>query len=318
MPRPLPLQKFFPWPADSAEAGIALMLLTTATFAGSDSIVKGIGSAVPIVALLWVRYLFQAVVLGVWQVRRGLDAFRNARPVKLQILRAFLLLLNSASTFAGLRYLPLPVTTSLAMMAPLITTLLAATILNEAVPRSKWALVILGFIGMLMVVRPGSGEFTWTVVFPIAAATTFACFQVVSSKLSKTGDPVTTNFITALVATVALTVLVWADQNSVLPEIGNVRFGSWMAVLAMASVATFGQMMMLQALRRTPLAVLTPFGYAQLAFATLYSWMFFGQVPDFWMAAGMCVIAISGIGTVMLHGRSRTSPGASPATGEVD
>ena len=65
----------------------------------------------------------------------------------------------------------------------------------------------------------------------------------------------------------------------------------------MASLATFGHLLMLQAFRRTPLALLTPFGYAQLAFATLFSWALFGKVPDIWTAVGMLVIAISGIGT---------------------
>ncbi len=289
----------------SAGAGVLVMIATTATFAASDASVKVIGTAVPLLALLLVRYFFQAIVLGVWQARRGARHFRNTGALRLQFLRAFLLLSNSACTFAGLRYLPLPVTTSLAMMAPLITTLLAATVLNEDVPRSKWAMVVLGFIGMLMVVRPGSGQFSWTVIFPIGAATTFACFQVASSKLSKSGDPITTNFLTALVATVALAFLLWADQATLLPEMRRVRFGSWMLVLLMASLATSGHVLMLQALRRAPLALLTPFGYAQLAFATLFSWALFSQVPDLWSALGMSVIAVGGIGTVLLHSRAR-------------
>src|SRR5580698_6754765 len=135
----------------TAEAGIILMIATTANFAASDSTVKVIGGAVPLVALLFGRYCFQAIALCTWQARQGTNPFRNAGVLKLQLLRALLLLLNSACTFAGSRYLPLPVTTSLAMMAPLISTLLAATLLNEEVPKSKWSMVVLGFIGMLIV-----------------------------------------------------------------------------------------------------------------------------------------------------------------------
>jgi drug/metabolite transporter (DMT)-like permease len=289
----------------TAEAGIVLMIATTATFAASDSTVKVIGAAVPLVALLLGRYSFQAVALGAWQARRGINPFCNAGVLKLQVLRALLLLLNSACTFAGLRYLPLPVATSLAMTAPLISTLLAATLLDEKVPTSKWSMVVLGFIGMLIVVRPGSGDFSWTVAFPIGAATTFACFQVVSSKLSTAGNPITTNFITASVASIALGGLLWVDQANLLPEIRKVTVGSWLLVLVMGSLATFGHLLMLQALRRTPLALLTPFGYAQLAFATLFSWALFGKVPDIWTSVGMLVIAISGICTVLLHARAR-------------
>jgi drug/metabolite transporter (DMT)-like permease len=287
------------------EAGVLLMIATTATFAASDSTVKVIGAAVPLVALLLGRYSFQAVALGAWQMRRGVNPFSNAGRLKLQLLRALLLLLNSACTFAGLRYLPLPVTTSLAMLAPLISTLLAATLLNETVTKGKWSMVVLGFTGMLIVVRPGSGDFSWTVAFPIGAATTFACFQVVSSKLSMAGDPITTNFITAMVASIALAGLLWVDQADLLPAIRAVTVGSWLLLLVMASLATVGHLLMLQALRRTPLALLTPFGYAQLAFATLFSWALFNKVPDIWTAVGMLVIAISGIGTVLLHARVR-------------
>ncbi|MEZ2351020.1 DMT family transporter [Caballeronia sp. RCC_10] len=288
---------------DNTGAGIAIMVLTTAAFAASDSTVKLIGAAVPLIALLWVRYLFQMIVLGVWQARRGSFSFFRTDNAKLQIVRALLLLTNSACTFAALRYLPLPVTTSLAMLAPLISTLLAALVLKDHVPRSKWAMVVIGFIGMLMVVRPGGSGFTWTVIFPVASATSFACFQVVSSHLSRVDDAATTNFLTALVATVVLCVAVWADQAQLLPEIAHVTATSWMLVAFMATMATVGQLLMLQALRRAPLSVLTPFSYAQLAFASCFSWLLFGQAPDLWMAIGMCVIAASGIGTVLMHGR---------------
>jgi drug/metabolite transporter (DMT)-like permease len=288
---------------DTIGAGIAIMIVTTATFAASDSTVKVIGAAVPLLALLWMRYLFQMIVLGVWQARRDVRRLFSTGSVKLQIVRALLLLTNSACTFAGLRHLPLPVTTSLAMLAPLISTLLAALVLKDHVPRSKWALVALGFIGMLLVVRPGGSQFTWTVIYPIGGATTFACFQVVSSHLSKTDDPVTTNFLTAFVATVVLCALVWMDQAETLPALAQVRAGSWLLVAFMATMATLGQALMLQALKRAPLSVLTPFSYGQLAFAALFSWLLFGQVPDMWMAIGMGVIAASGIGTVLMHGR---------------
>jgi drug/metabolite transporter (DMT)-like permease len=294
----------FRFDTDTIGAGIVIMIVTTAFFAASDSTVKIIGTAVPILALLWVRYLFQMIVLGVWQARRGPSLLFRTGNLKLQIVRALLLLANSACAFAGLRHLPLSVNTSLALAAPLVSALLAALVLKDHVPRSKWAMVALGFIGMLMVVRPGGSQFTWTVIFPIGAATTFACFQVVSSHLSKIDDPITTNFLTALVATIVLCTLVWMDQAETLPALARVRVSSWLLVAFMATMATTGQALMLQALQRAPLSVLTPFSYGQLAFATLFGWLLFGQTPDTWMTIGMSVIAASGIGTVLLHGRT--------------
>lgn len=286
-------------------AGIAIMILTTAAFAASDSIAKLIGAGMPLLVMLWVRYLFQTVVLGAWRFKQGgLAAFRTGN-VKLQVIRALLLLANSACTFAGLRLLMLPVTTSVGMMAPLIATLLAAALLGDIVSKGRWAMVILGFIGMLMVVRPGGSGFTWAILFPIGAATTFACFQVVSSRLSRTGDAMTTNFLTGLIGTLIVSALVWADQAEVLAQMKNISPRNWLSVFSMATMATLGQLLMLQAMRRAPLSALTPFSYCQLAFASFFSWMIFGHIPDGWMMAGMLVIAASGVGTVWIHNRGR-------------
>jgi drug/metabolite transporter (DMT)-like permease len=288
--------------ADTTRVGIGLMILTTATFAASDSTVKVIGAAVPLLAMLWVRYLFQTIVMGSMLVRSGSKQWHPGS-FKLQIFRAVALLANSACTFAGLRLLPLSVTTSLAMLAPIVSTLLAAVVLNDSVSKARWALVILGFIGMILIVRPGGEAFDWAVAFPLGAAVTFACFQVVSSHLSKSADATTTNFLTALVATVILTLLVWIGQAQLRPDLARVPWLSWFLVIVMATIATTGHLFMLQALRRAPLSLLTPFAYAQLAFAALFGWMLFGQVPDGWTAAGMIVIATSGVLTVVLANR---------------
>ncbi|MBN3845559.1 DMT family transporter [Paraburkholderia sp. Ac-20342] len=289
---------------DSTGAGIVLMIVTTAVFAASDTTVKVIGSTVPLLALLCVRYLFQVIALGIWQVRRDLPGLFRTGSLPLQMARSLLLLSNTACTFAGLRHLPLPVTTSLAMLAPLISTLLAALVLKDDVPLRKWAMVALGFIGMLLVVRPGSSQFTWTVLFPIGAATSFACYQVVSSHLSRIDDLNTTNFLTALGATVVLGVFLWLGRHDMLPALARVQPKSWLLVALMSSVATAGHLLMLQALKRAPLSLLTPFAYGQLAFAAVFSWLIFGQTPDLWTAIGMCVIAASGMGTVLMRKQS--------------
>jgi drug/metabolite transporter (DMT)-like permease len=275
------------------------MLMTTLLFAGSDAMAKLIGTTVPLLAMLWFRYLFQTLTVGFLLVRRGVWRLRFPAPLRLQVLRALLLLGNSACTFAGLRYLPLPVTTALAMMAPLFTTLLAAMLLGERVQIGQWAAVAAGFAGMLVIVRPGSTGFSWAVCFPLGSAITFACLQVVSSGLSRSGDPFATNFLTALLATFVLTGLVLADQATFVPQVRQVPGSSWGLLLVMATLATSGQILLLAALRRAPLSLLTPFTYTQLVFAAMLGWIIFGRVPDSYTAFGICVIAASGIGTVL-------------------
>jgi drug/metabolite transporter (DMT)-like permease len=273
--------------------------MTTALFAGSDAMAKLIGISVPLLAMLWFRYLFQTLTLGFLLAKRAVWPLRFAGPMRLQVLRALLLLGNSACTFAGLRHLPLPVATALAMMAPLFTTLLAAMLLGEQVRLGQWVAVAAGFAGMLLIVRPGSDGFSWAVCFPIGAAISFACLQVVSSRLSKGGDAFATNFLTALLATLVLTSLVLADQAALFAQVRQVPVSGWALLLVMATLATSGQVSLLEALKRAPLSVLTPFTYTQLVFAAMLGWLIFGRVPDSTTTLGIGVIAASGMGTFL-------------------
>lgn len=272
-------------------------------FAACDTTVKMIGATVPLLILLCLRYICQAVVLGLWQAHHDVWTLFRTKSIKLQMMRSALLLTNTACTFSGLRYLPLPVATSLAMLAPLISTLLASLILKDEVPLKKWAVVVLGFSGMLLVVQPASVQFTWSILYPIAAATSFACYQVVSSHLARVDAVSTTNFLTALGAVVVLCAVLCIERVDMLIAVAHVRPLRWLLAAAMALLATGGHLLLLQAMRRVPLSLLSPFSYMQLGFAALLSWLFFGEIRNLTAVAGMCLIAISGMVTAFLNSR---------------
>ncbi|CAN5338553.1 DMT family transporter [soil metagenome] len=284
--------------------GIAYIVLTAGCFATTDATVKHLGAALPVLVLLWSRYVFQTTAMMLMQItRRGWrDLFRSGHP-RLQAIRATLLVCNATCSFIGLQTLPLAEFTALAMLGPVASTVLAAMVLREKVTPARWAMVALGFIGMLVIVRPGSGALGWAVCFPLCGALLFAGFQIVTNRLSTVDDMVTTNLCSGLGALLMLCVALLALPIDVAPALSHASATEWMLIGVVGAIATAGQMSMVMAIRSAPLSVLTPFGYAQIGFAAVIGWVLFNHAPDMWAGIGMALIAVAGIVTVWLNAR---------------
>lgn len=288
----------------ASSLGIGYIVLTAGCFATSDATVKHLGATLPILVLMWTRYAFQTTVMASLQMRRRRwqDLIRSNHP-RLQVLRAVLLVANASCSFAGVQLLPLPEFTALVMLAPMFSTVLAAVVLGERVSRWRWAMVGLGFVGMLAIARPGQGMLGWAVLLPVAAAVLFAFFQIVTNRLATRDDSVTTNLLSGLgallVLCVALAVLP-VDAVGVLSRADRI---DWLLIGALGAVATLGQIAMTLAIRSAPLSVLTPFGYVQIAFAACIGWLLFRHSPDLWATSGMALIALAGAATVVINGR---------------
>src|ERR1700712_3699015 len=185
----------------------------TALFACGDTLTKYMGGFLPVVLLLWVRYAVQAGTMGLWLARRGRGGFATAHP-KFQWARGALLLVTSCMSFYGLQLMPVAEFTALGMLTPVVVTMLAAWVLHEPVSRMRWALVCGGFVGAVIVIRPGGGVFGWVAVFPLLMALCYGCFQVLTSRLPALESPYTTQFYTGFIGTALVTPVViyyWGD-----------------------------------------------------------------------------------------------------------
>ena len=272
----------------AALAGIALVISATALFAMLDTTTKFVSLSVPLLMALWFRYLFQAVATTMFVLpTRGLAVLKTGHP-KYQCLRGLLLLASSLFAFFSLKYMPVGEFTAIVMITPLVITLLAATALKEKVSLLRWVLVAGGFIGTLVIIRPGDDAFDWTMLLPLGLVTTNAWFQVLTSRLARTEDPITMHFYTgwvgALLATLAVP-FVWTRLGS---------WKLWALLTLMGALATVGHFLLILAYKRAPAATLTPFLYAQIAFAMFGGWLVFSHVPDHWSMNGMVLIAICG------------------------
>jgi len=288
--------------AERVLAGIGLVILATACFATLDTATKVSTAAVPVVMGVWFRYAFQAVAMSIVLLpRHGLTLLRTAHP-KYQALRGTLLLGSSVFAFLSLRYMPMAEFTAIVLLTPLAVTLLASVVLKEQVSALRWGLVAGGFAGTLVILRPGGEAFSWAMLLPIGLVITNAWFQLLTSKLVQTENPLTMNFYTgwmgALLASVALP-FAWTALPS---------WHWWALLCLMGFMGTVGHFILILAFQRAPASTLTPYLYAQIAFAMLGGWIVFSRVPDLLSLAGIGLIAVCGAAGAWLTVKERRVP----------
>ena len=269
-------------------AGIGFAITAVACFATLDTTTKYITASVSLLTALWFRYAFQAVLTTavVWP-GRGRRVLRTEH-LRFQLLRGALLFASSGLAFLCLRFMPVGEFTAIVMIAPLVITLLAATSLGERVSPLRWLLVVGGFTGTLIVIRPGGQAFDWMLLLPLALVACNAWFQVLTSKLTRTEDPITMQLYTGWVGTLLASLTLpfaWTTPTA---------WWQWAGMVVMGLTASVGHFLLILAYARAPAATLTPYLYAQIGFAMLGGWLVFSHVPDQWSILGMSLVAICG------------------------
>jgi drug/metabolite transporter (DMT)-like permease len=288
-----------PHRSPNALAGIAMVVGASACFAALDTTTNYVSAAVPLLMALWFRYFFQAVATtAIVLPTRGRSIWVTRR-LPWHLLRGVLLLTSSLLAFASLLYLPVGEFTAIVMITPLVITLLAATLLKEHVSRLRWGLVAGGFVGTLMIIRPGGSAFGWSSLLPLALVACNSCFQVLTSKLARTEDPVTMHLYTGWTGTIV--------SSLALPFVWTTLPDPWLwaALCFMGLMATIGHFMLILAYYRAPAATLTPYLYSQIGFAMLGGVIVFSHLPDALSLAGIGMIAFCGAAGAWLTVRER-------------
>jgi len=249
--------------------------------------------------VVWARYAGQMVVVTpfAWH-RAGPGFWRTGKP-GLQLLRSLFLVLATLGFWGGLRYLPLAEASSITFLAPTFVVLLSWPLLHERAPRARQIASTVGFIGILILLRPGSAVMHPAVVLLLAAALANALYQLLTRRLLDEKLP-TTLFYSASVGTVVLTLgLPFATDFPRLMAIG-------IAPLVLLGVlAGIGHWCMTHAYLLAPASLLSPFTYLQILWATAFGYLMFGQHPDRLSALGMAVVVASGV-ALALWERRRT------------
>ncbi len=283
--------------------GIAFVIGAASCFATMDTAVRYIGAYFSVALVLWTRYGLHAAIMTLWIALSKQRSFRSANPM-FQIARGALLAFSSAMAFAALRRMPVAEFTAIVMLTPVVATLVARLWLKERISPLRWTLVFGGFVGALIVIRPGSGIVGWAALLPLAAAFSNAAFQIMTSRYAPHEDPFTTNFYTGATGMAIATPILLAsvaDPIDTLLAAPGLQVG---ALIGVAVLGTTGHLLLILALGKAPASTLMPFQYVQLAAAALAGYLVFGVVPDGWGWVGMAIIGICGAASAWLNVRA--------------
>jgi drug/metabolite transporter (DMT)-like permease len=274
---------------DDPLGGILLVVLSGVLYATSDVVSKYLALTLPAIEIAWLRWIgFVIIVTPILVHSRGRVLRTRALPA--HVLRALCATGSSVLFILGLYYLPLASATTINFVSPLIVTGLSIVLLREQVGIRRWAAVITGLIGVLIVVRPGSGTFDATALLPIGAAACWAMVIIITRRLAGVDGHWTAMSYMSLVGALVLSVMV--VPVFVMPDWREIGLAA-----VMAAAAGAGQFLTLVGFSRAPASLLAPFSYVQLLWATAYGFLIFSNLPDLWMAVGAAVIIGSGMYT---------------------
>ena len=216
----------------------------------------------------------------------------------MQLVRSACLVVATGSFFGALRFLPLAEGSAISFLAPMFAIVLSMPVLGERPTRARWIASIVGFAGILMLVRPGSAVFHPATLLFVGAAISNALYQLLTRRLPN-DTPYTTLFYTAMVGTVGLSI---ALPFAGMPASASVR--DVLALLLLGLLAGVGHWMFISAFLMAPASLLAPFTYVQMVWATMYGYLVFNQLPDGFSALGMAVIVLSGVALVVHERRN--------------
>jgi drug/metabolite transporter (DMT)-like permease len=271
---------------------LPLVIAAGLCFSTLDATAKWLVQDHTLFIVVWARYAGQMLVATPIAWHRGGPGFWRTKHLGIQLVRSLFLVSATACFFGGLRFLPLAEGSAISFMAPMFAIVLSQAVLGERPTRARWIAALGGFAGIVILVRPGSAVFHPATALLLGAAISNAMYQLLTRRL--TGDsPHTTLFYTGLVGTVMLSAaLPWADT----PQRITLRDAAFMIELGL--LAGVGHGLLIGAFLRAPAALVAPFTYVQMIWATLYGWAIFGHLPDSLSALGMAVIVASGVGLI--------------------
>ena len=282
------------------------MALGMFLFSGVDTQAKFLTETLHPVQIVWSRQLgllFGVLGLLAW---RGLSILKTEQP-GLQVLRGVVAVGSATSFIVAVSYVPLADAVAVSFVAPFIVTIMGALILKEPVGIRRWTAVTIGFLATLIVIRPGMGVIHPAVFLVILAAALFACRQIISRALASTDRTATTVAYTALTASALLTIplpFVWQMPATGL-EIG--------LLISMSVMAAAAEICVIKALELAQAVIVAPLQYTLLLWSTMYGFLVFGHLPDFWTWIGALIIVATGIYTlhrerVVSRARRKGSP----------
>ena len=253
-----------------------------------DTIAKYLSSEISFFQITWARYFFTVfwtLPLMFFFFRKNLKWSENP---KLQILRGITLLSANICFFYSISIISMAKALTLAFIAPLVTTALSTIILGENVGIKRWSAVIVGFIGSLVVIRPGLIEFNLATLAALGTGFFYGVYLIITRKLHTIDNPLLTLLITGVVGAIISSLfvpIIWI----------NLSQSQWLWLALMGIFACLGHLLLIYSLRYADASKLAPFGYFEIVTTIILGYYFFQDFPDIWTFTGLFIIISSGV-----------------------
>jgi drug/metabolite transporter (DMT)-like permease len=265
------------------------MIMAMGLIACNDAVGKHLTQTYAIWQVLWIRsWIFLALALF-WVHHNGglMRALRSRRPI-MQLTRSLLLVIEITVFITSFSLLPLADVTALAAATPLVVLALAVPLLGERVGWHRWSAVIIGFIGMLIIARPGASAFGWLTLLPLSGVLLWGIYQILLRLVSRSDNSETTLLYTAAMIFLVTTLIApwfWqAPADAV----------TWFWFVLGGILNSGGHFTLIKALEAADASSLQPFNYTMVVWATLLGWLVFGDFPDHWTIGGTMLIVAGG------------------------
>lgn len=268
---------------------IVCMLIGSAVLTLNDALIKSVLAGYPTGQVLFIRGVFVWPWILIFVMRSGGLASLRINDFGGQILRGAFVIASAFLFINGLRHLALADAIAVAFTGPLFITALAPLVLGEKVGWRRWLAVMIGFAGVLFMLRPGGAALQWAIVFPLGAAVCGGLRDLITRRIAGTETTV------AVLATTTTFVLAAGLATAPFTEWSPLRTTDLATFAASGALIAIAHTLMIEAFRRGEAALVAPFKYSSLLWATLFGFIMFGDVPDRWTLAGAVTIILAGL-----------------------
>jgi drug/metabolite transporter (DMT)-like permease len=278
--------------ADSARnrlVGIGLISLAYVCFTLIDGSAKWLVQSVPVLVVVWLRFVTHTLLASALLFPIRGAALVRTRHLRWHFARGLMFVAMTGINFWALQYLELTVTASIFFTVPILIAMMSAPLLGERLDARRWVAILMGFAGVLVIVRPGSASFHPAMLLSLGNAFVYAAFNLMTRKLAAYDSPETIQFLPAAAASVLLApfaLAVWESPQGWL---------EWMLLGLMGVCGGVGHHLLAMAHRYAPASTLAPFLYQQILYMALFGYLVFGSVPDAALWVGAAIVVASGL-----------------------
>lgn len=253
-----------------------------------DGLAKHLSTEIHFIQVVWGRYFFMALIslsITYFFFNKNLKWPNN---IKIQLIRSLFLFLSTILFFYAISVISLAEALTLAFVSPMIVTLLSAIILKEQVGIRRWSAVIIGFTGVLCVVRPGFNEINLATITALGCGICYAFYIISTRKLSNQDNPLLTLIFTGLSGSIVISLIVPFYWSSL-------TITQLILLISLALIGTLAHFLLILSLNYAEASKLAPLTYSEIVMNVIIGYYFFGDFPDQWIWLGLIIIVSSGV-----------------------